>query len=373
MEYGAITLDTSIFDQKGLMLESGLLKTLEQFNGKPSHLVLSEIVVREVHAHLAKKASETRGQLQKALRGCVSHLTIDDKKIDEATKLLIPLEDDKEVAKIRIGSFIKKTGAEIVPARGHVELDEIIKKYFHSHPPFSETGKKKNEFPDAIALLSLESWAKKNKTKIVAVSDDSDWEAFAHESEYIDVIKDLAEAIALFQPHSAAIYFCTRLGASLPSGKPEDIYNTIEQYISDAVSEIDSYPDASSAFFWEPDIVKVEFESFEFVTDEGGNALIQAVQGQDESVVVEAKIVVNANASCSFSLSVHDSIDKDYVPIGENSASTDFQFESEILFTLKGDFKNKPEDVDVVDFELLSYPRSIDFGDIEPDWWHDNE
>jgi hypothetical protein len=39
MDYGAITLDTSIFDQKGLKLESGILKMLEQFNGKPSHMI----------------------------------------------------------------------------------------------------------------------------------------------------------------------------------------------------------------------------------------------------------------------------------------------------------------------------------------------
>ncbi len=41
MDYGAITIDTSIFDEKSLNLESGILKTLEQFKGKPSHLVLS--------------------------------------------------------------------------------------------------------------------------------------------------------------------------------------------------------------------------------------------------------------------------------------------------------------------------------------------
>ncbi len=55
MEYGAITVDTSIFDQKGLLLESGLLNALVQFNNKPAKLVLSEIVIREVNAHLIKK------------------------------------------------------------------------------------------------------------------------------------------------------------------------------------------------------------------------------------------------------------------------------------------------------------------------------
>lgn len=371
MDYGAITIDTSIFDQKGLNLESGLLKTLEQFNGKPHPLILSEIVVREVHNHLVKRASEVRGQVQKALRASKAHLTLDEEKVEEALKLLIPDKDDKDVSKSRLENFINNTGAEIVPASGHVELDDLIQKYFKSQAPFSESGKKKNEFPDAIALMSIESWAEENDTKVLAVSDDGDWEAFGKESDRIDVFKDLATAIAVFQPHNAAIDYCTKLSASLPSGVPENIYSVLEKYISDSVSEMDVFPDASSAFFWEPDIVEVVFESFDFVVNEEDQALIQAIQAQDESIVIEAKILVSATASSSFSLSVHDSIDKDYVPIGSASASTEVEFESAILITIEGDFVNEPNEVEITDFELLSYPSTIDFGEIEPDWWGD--
>lgn len=365
MDYGAITLDTSIFDQKGLMLETGLLRTLEQFNGKPSHLVLSEIVMREVYTHLAKKSSESRGKIVKALRACKAHLTLDDDMVDEAEAILIPADNDDGIAKRRMELFIKKTGAEIIPASGNVELDEIIKKYFSSNPPFSSLGKKKSEFPDAIALMSLESWAKENNTKLLAVSDDGDWEEFANESEHIDAIKDLADAIALFQPHTAAIDFCTELASSLPASEPEEIYASIKQYLSDAVSEIDPIPYTTAALFCVPDIVEVNFYSFEFITDVDNNALIQPVQGQDESVVVEAKIVVTAIAGCRFFLSVSDSIEKDYEAIDFASVGTEFQFESEILFTLEGDFQNHPEEVEITDFELLSYPRSIDFGDVD--------
>jgi len=323
--------------------------------------------------HLVKKTSEVRGQVKKALRASKLHLTLDGDKIDEAEKLLIPIKDDKEVAKARLEIFINNTGTEIIPASGHVELDELIKKYFQSQPPFSESGKKKNEFPDAIALMSLESWAKDNETKILAVSDDGDWEAFAKESEYIDVYKDLAAAISVFQPHNAAIDFCMKLSGDLPAGKPEDLYNVIEQYLSEAVSEIDASSEASSDFFWEPDLVEFIFESFEFVVNEEGQTLMQPVQAQDESIVVEAKVIVNATASSTFSLSVHDSIDKDYVSIGSASASTEVKFEAEILFTIEGDFINNPDEVEITEFELLSHPDTIDFGNIEPDWWGEDE
>ena len=145
MDYGAITIDTSIFEQQGLNLESGLLKTLDQFNGKPSSLILSEIVTREVSSHLEKKTSEARGQVQKALRASKMHLTLDEDKINKAAKLLIPNKDDKEAAKARLEVFINNTGTEIVLASGYVELDDLIRKYFQSLPPFAESGKKKNE------------------------------------------------------------------------------------------------------------------------------------------------------------------------------------------------------------------------------------
>ena len=373
MEYGAITIDTSIFERKGLMLESGLLKTLEQFNGKPSRLILSEIVVREVYSHLVKQIAESRTKVSKALRLSKTHLAIDDSNIQEAEKLLLPAEDDKQLAKKRLEKYIAITGCEIIPVDGNVELADVVKRYFKSEPPFASTGKKKSEFPDAMALMSLETWAEENDTKVLAVSDDGDWESFAKKSNSVDIIKDLAAAIAIFQPQNAAIEYCARLAGDLIDGRPEDIYETIAERLNDEVSEIDLCPEAASSFFWEFSGMEVEFKGFEFVVGEDKNAIIQPVQAKDGGVVVEAKVRIQAIAFGSFSLSVHDSIDKDYVSIGDASASSELDFEAEILFTLEGDFVNQPEDVEVTDFELLSHPNYVDFGEIEPDWWGEED
>lgn len=369
MDYGAITVDTSIFDEKGLKLESGILKTLEQFNGKPSHLILSEIVVREVHAHLKKNAKEARALIQKSIRESKAHLSVSDESAEAATTILVPKLDDNEVAKQRLAIFVANTGAEIIPATGRVELDDIIKKYFQAEPPFEDTGKKKNEFPDAIALMSIESWAKDHGTKVLAVAKDGDWKRFADESEYIDVIDDLAEAISKFQPHSTAIDFIHYIAKLISASEPAELHSLIEQYLTDQVAEIDLYPEASSQFFHEPDYVEVRLNSFEFVCDETGSALLQPVQGQNNTLIVEAKIHIVVEASTSFSLSVFDSIDKDYVSIGSSSVSTEMEFEAEVLLTFEGDFEEGIEAVELTDFELLSSPNYVDFGEIEPDWW----
>lgn len=373
MDYGAISVDTSIFDEKGLKLESGILQTLEQFRNKPSRLILSEIVIREVQSHLKNRAKDARALTVKAIRESKESLSISDCNADIARNAIIPTEDDNSVADKRIKLFTRKTDAEIISATGRVKLDEIIKKYFGAEPPFEEVGTKKNEFPDAIALMSLESWAKENQTKVLAVAKDKDWRRFAEESEYIDVIEDLAEAISKFQPHSAAIEFCSYIRKELPLKKPDAIYDIINHNLDDQVAALDIYPDASSQFFIKPGYVELELGDFTFITDENGMALLHPVQGQNNTLVAEAKISILAYASTCFSLSVFDSVDKEHVDMGEASTSTVLEFDSEALLTFEGDFSGEVDDVELVDFKLLSYPSIVDFGDIEPDCWHEEQ
>ncbi|WP_153116829.1 PIN domain-containing protein [Rhodocyclus tenuis] len=373
MKYGAITLDTSIFDQQGLKLDRGLLKTLEQFNGKPIGLVLSEVVLREVHKHLSKKVGETRAQIERAFHQSAEYLPIAPAKLKEARSNIIPSDSDQDISREKIESFVEGTGAQIIKADDYVDISNLIKRYFQSIPPFAESGKKKNEFPDAIALVSLEAFAEKNKFKLLAVSADGDWVDFGKQSEWIDVIGDLAEGIAEFQPQEAAFNFCEKLGDKLLRGEATNISSSIDSFLSTAVSEIDAYPDADSAFFWDADFIEIEFIDFELLEDEEGRPRLSPVQFQDEEISIALSVRIRGTASCDFSLSVHDSIDKDSVSMGTATKNVEFDFESELLLSATGDFEGDIDEIDVDSIELLSSPRYIEFGSLEPDWWRDQD
>ena len=73
----------------------------------------------------------------------------------------------------------------ILPKRveGNVSHDEVIRRYFATEPPFSTKERKKSEFPDALALLSLERWATQNKSLVLLVSADGDWKKLVEQSE----------------------------------------------------------------------------------------------------------------------------------------------------------------------------------------------
>lgn len=371
MDYGAITIDTSIFDGNGLKLESGLFKKLAQFKESPADLVLSEIILREVKNHLTKKVKEVKLQVEKSFKECQTHLVVDAEIIAKAREAMFDGRDDEKVVKERVDRFIENTGLLVVPATDKIDMPTLLDKYFTGKAPFSDSGKKKSEFPDAIALMTLEAWAKDKGIKIVAVSADGDWADYGKESEYIDVVSDLAEAIAIFQPRNNAYAFCMKLAEDLPNGKADKIINAIHDYLLYKIPDLDLTPDAGSDYYFEADYVEVVFKDFEIMTD-NSKAILQPVEIEADEVVIELKLKVEAEASCHFSLSAWDSIDREYVPMSGTTASAVLDFETEILLTLSGDFEKGIEEVDISDYELIYLPSDVDFGYIEPDW-HDEE
>lgn len=373
MEYGAITIDTQIFCRNNLKLESGILKVLEQFNGKPYPLVLSEIVVRELQSKLRVKAKESRALVKRACRESIVYLDANNINSDTAEAALIPEMNDVQISKHIVSKFILATGAKVILTRGNVELDSILKLYFNNEPPFAETGKKKNEFPDAIALMSLQSWAIDNNTKILAVSGDGDWKKFSETRFHIDVIDDLAEAISKFQPDSSALDFCKKIANKLPTKQPPDLYRSIQKFLNEELSEVVTYARCSTTFFSSSDQVDMVVDDFKFKTGLDGNDILQPIQGQDFTLIAEAKLSIAVKASTTFSLSVRDSMDKYYVPIGISSSTKDIEFEAAALLTFEGDFDGDIDDIKLISLELLSYPDEVDFGVIEPDWLHEDQ
>jgi PIN domain len=67
---------------------------------------------------------------------------------------------------------IESIGAEIL-SYPTLDIGDVFEKYFASSFPFS-SGKKKNEFPDAFAISSLEKWCHSSKKKCFILTGDND-------------------------------------------------------------------------------------------------------------------------------------------------------------------------------------------------------
>jgi hypothetical protein len=170
MKYDALTLDTNIFiAADGIHLEGGVLGQLRQFQQGNVSFILSDIVVREITRRLVAQAEKARELLANAVKNAAKHHLLADNKIDDLKVLHASTLAPNDAVGARLSAFLEATGCYVEPS-SNADMQEVLKRYFASEPPFEEGDRKKYEFPDAIALLSLEAAAKRDEEKILAVS-----------------------------------------------------------------------------------------------------------------------------------------------------------------------------------------------------------
>lgn len=367
-QFGAITLDTSIFDAHGLKLESGLIKQLEQFKDDSTKLIISEIVQEELLSHLTEKTKEVKKNIEDSLWKAKEYWKFDSKEIKKIEKSLFDGYEVEEFVSERFDEFIENTSLEVIKAQDYLLVEDLIQKYFRAEPPFAETGKKKNEFPDAIALMSLESWANKSGTKIIVVTRDNDWKNFCENSEYLYCTADLAGALGIFQLKDADD-ICEYLSEKYKKGTLENLETAVSNALDSQIGYLNIYPEANSAFVSEGEIEEIRVDGFEFNSVDDTDVIFRPVKFDSDSLTVESKLIVNVNIECNFSFSVYDSIDKDYVVMAANSLDSQTDLEVRVLIKFIGDLSKVATEIEIDNVEVeIKKAISIDFGDIEPDW-----
>lgn len=365
-KYNAILLDTSIFDAYGLRLEKGLLSKLSQFRKSPVEILLPDVIRGEVKAHLAKKIKETRSSLEKAINDAGDHLFLNEKSHLDAKALIAGSVDIDVLAEKRVAEFVDAVGAINFECGKNLEITELLEKYFSNAAPFSETGKKKNEFPDAITLLSVENWAENQGINVLAISQDGDWKAYCETSKRITFSDNLSDVLALYNRTSAVYALIENLEQALEVNSAQEFIDAIEKQLELILDDFTPNQDAESAFYWEPEGCSGRFNSFTLNSEQ-----LRLIEKSNNYIVLEMDVSITVEVDGEFSLSVHDSIDRDYVPIDSLSVTKKTTFDSKILVTVRGEFSGEFDDstldqLEVEDVEIVSIPNTINFGTLEP-------
>lgn len=361
-KYTALTIDTSIFDQNALKLKKGALATLKQFKDLPINFILSDIVEREVIKHLNKKEMEVIEKIKSATKDddLSNYLGCDDRFLLHKNKLLNIHNQDDMFTNNLWRDFINDCDVNIIESEGNVSIDELINLYFSCKAPFSESGKKKNEFPDAIALLAFKKWAVDNNQMILAVSDDKDWKKFAENEDWIDVVDDLGTAIETLRSicdnslQDLVIDIQNNLFKEPYSLFLENIKEEIESklYISEIYAE--------SPFQYEIDDEMIQVNEIIEISN------IRLIDSDLESVTIMIDCKVDYYAEASFCFFVKDSIDKDDVNLGSSHKSIEDLFSTEIVITLTGNIINGLESMDINEIEITHTDVAIDMGYVHP-------
>jgi hypothetical protein len=368
MEYDAITIDSNIFDENALNLEGGMLQQLNQFGEGSAEFILSEIVVREVHRHLTIQAQKAKDASLAAIKKTGQTALLDVKSIAELNAIYANALDPSKAALERLIRFMAYSGCERIDV-AKADMARLLSMYFESTAPFEGSGNKKNEFPDAIALITLEDWAKKNKKKILAISKDVGWQNFAETSDWIDVEKELPAALQKFQQHvDKAQIVVAALLDDLDGGSQKERGKKLEAYIESQLANLIPYAEAGAAYDFDSDFVSLSLVAIKFLRD-GEDFNFHIVRIGREKIVARVGVNIVANASATFRFFIRD--EGGSIPIGSSHETVQVGFNAGILITLVGNFAEGPSGYDLEDVELVDAIDNVDFGDVDPDFSDD--
>ena len=364
MKYDVITIDTNIFRENGYKFSSGILGQLTQFKNGTSEFVLSEVVLSEIKTHLVDAIEPDKKALISALKKGVDKGIVPADQEQKVEEICSSLCQSMDLANETLNKFIEATGASIVSVE-NTNLRNIVDAYFEPTPPFEKNEKKKNEFPDAIALHSLEEWAQAEKKKLLIISKDQGWAKYAEQSKFMDCMDDLATALELLQENlEKAEQLITEYLDSLELDENKELLSEIKAEIAAAIEANDVFAIAQGPCYVEPSFatfseIQIDFHALD------DDFAFRIVRIGSDRIVIEIDFEVNATASVVFEFSVWDSIDREYVSMGGYDFAQDFEFDASALLTFIGDFSADKVVLELEEVELTEGAGELDFGDVE--------
>lgn len=371
-EYTAFSIDTSIFERQGCRIESGLFNSLSQFKDSSVQIIVTDLVHQELLKHLSINIKTALDRLHTGLNKGISHLIDikDDLAIIKAS--LNDLDKIDIMAENRAKRYYESIGAKMINSSEYLNVSGLLEKYFKAKHPFTESGDKKAEFPDAIALMTLEEWAKKNNRKVIVVSADNGWRDFCKGHDRLLWMSNLKDVITFFQPEGHVADFKRFIKAigidSFTFFLEKELIKALVHNIDDSDIDIE----ANSYHEYEYDDVEASYLSHEYSRFSLDDIATDVISISSDKVVFQLYVNVACNVSAEFSFNIYDSIDKDYVHLGSNHYNVDTEYERSVIIELSGPYSdNDLTKMSLISIDVPGRRIYVDFGEIDIDYGDD--
>jgi len=362
---GYIALDTSIFDANARDLEGGRLKLLSQFKESNVPFLMPDVVLGELKNHMRDHAEKTQREYDATLKDLASSWKLPAENVQNSTKVLMEGLDAAAMVDDRIDAFQKNTGYTLIAAKDYLDIGGLLAAYEARKPPFETNAKKKNEFPDAIALMSLEAYVKPSGKMALCVSKDKGWTDYAKGSQQLCSMEDLSTALSYFQADGVLKKLAAKLSPQtqaaiffrkLRDGQLEEAVNETGRRLQEYAESQGADVEATSSFRYEYYTGEVTLENIVFQNQ------FSLVDSTDEEVTIE----VTGSAAFKFYLEFNfygwDSIDKEEFSIGSREIVPEYVKAFKALITVP----LEEEDMEDVSVEITELDTHVEFGDIGP-------
>lgn len=191
-----VFIDTSVFKAENFFAPGNRIHSLGQLakEGKIK-LLTTEITIQEVRSNINSKVRESWNAFEKESIIFRNHPDIDVwRKSTNKKKEIVYLSG-------LFDDYLAKSKTKVLDYTYCTNAEKVFTDYFEKRKPFGE-GKKKDEFPDAFVLTSLERYASEVQQSVIVLSIDSDMSEYESKSlKHVDyrqyVSAKIAEGVAL--------------------------------------------------------------------------------------------------------------------------------------------------------------------------------
>lgn len=370
------SMDTNVIQGAGYKFDAGKLGALALQRPPWLEVRLTEVVEREVAAHRMKPVIEALRQLQSASRDVSRVAGLDMSKVDAEIQAADIERGAANAFASQQKAFLRRLGGTVLPTDGPHLAKEMFARYFECQPPFEV--RKKDEFPDAAALLVLEQHAKRNKTKGLLVSDDGGWRAFADQSDHLYCVKSLDDFKALFEstgPNTDELR--SKISAALADTE-SPLNSALSDHMQDHLSN--AYWDADDLYSGfnlrlEGEVFDSTISSYELDPDslDPDSIGLWVVESDPTTCVVEFTVIAMVDVMVQVNFYQRDWVDGDDVNIGSNEVSRTAEVEVEVLLTCSADLLRDPVSEWDFHFEFATKRYSVSVGEVNPDLGYDED
>ena len=365
--YSAITLDTCIYLKFHFNFNNEILHTLKNIG---IDFIIDQVIAKEVTKKIRERHKDFIGKYKDLIKFSNSWNLLLIEEHDQLAKSYENITNNLLLQ--RWNKFIEDQNQQMIGSE-YCTIKTLTEAYFNSTPPFQKPSNK-NEFPDAIALFSLEAWAKQNDKKILAISSDKAWLEFGEYSNYIDVISDLETGLTQVNIpiQGGGDWISGFISQISPTNNPA-VWGVINNFLTKKVkihpAEVDENGTECSYEVVNGEVDEVEYleNSLSFSNDK--DELDISIMGYNPSITtftVNAHIDIYAQAKFNHFL---EDPDGDEYNIGSSTkTATAEKVPVKLLFELKGDINQLDYVPQITDISIID-EIIVPFGEIQPLSW----
>jgi len=348
----AISLDTNIFEKYHYNFSYPKLYTLRHLKDNHIRFIMTKITYLEILHHYTDNLNIEQNKLHSALNFFNRHHFCTKEFSDSIFNSILNNKSTRDLAKQHLDNYIKTANIEII-LEDNININGLIDMYFNSTPPFENHNNKKHEFPDALTLMTLESWAISNNIPLRFITYDKGCLQYSSNSTLLTVSDNLNEIINLCAETELSNNIIKFLSSTLID-KTSDLYIRIIENIKRTIEYMTPELDVVASYATEVHGVSCEYIRHEFRKSHGNLLDVTLLEIKEHSLQLEITAHVDIYIKASVSYLGYDSEDNSYYAVNSHDLREEHKYEMPIIIELHGQFNN------IIAVEKIESVTSID-------------